>query len=170
MRMPHRLWHSARSAWQKLWRKAPPKCGVRDCANRGSVWSRLRRRRAHILLHGVQYCVPECLEQALHAALLTAQATAPKKGGAHRIPLGLQLLSRKQVTESQLRQALAEQRAAGRGRIGDWLLEMGFVEGAPVHLVHEGFFGRDPIAVRLADRTVALRRREARAVMVRATP
>jgi ferrous iron transport protein A len=50
------------------------------------------------------------------------------------------------------------------------LLEMGFVEGAPVRLVHEGFFGRDPIAVRLADRTVALRRREARAVMVRATP
>jgi ferrous iron transport protein A len=48
------------------------------------------------------------------------------------------------------------------------LLEMGFVEGAPVHLVHEGIFGRDPIAVRLADRTVALRRREARAVMVRA--
>jgi ferrous iron transport protein A len=47
------------------------------------------------------------------------------------------------------------------------LLEMGFVEGAPVHLVHEGVFGRDPIAVRLADRTVALRRREARAVMVR---
>ncbi|MEJ0065948.1 MAG: FeoA family protein [Caulobacteraceae bacterium] len=50
------------------------------------------------------------------------------------------------------------------------LLEMGFVEGAPVHLVHEGVFGRDPIAVRLADRTVALRRREARAVMVRAAP
>jgi ferrous iron transport protein A len=49
------------------------------------------------------------------------------------------------------------------------LLEMGFVEGAPVRLVHEGLLGRDPIAVKLADRTVALRRREARAVMVRAT-
>jgi len=48
------------------------------------------------------------------------------------------------------------------------LLEMGFIEGAPVRLVHEGLFGRDPIAVKLADRTVALRRREARAVMVRA--
>jgi ferrous iron transport protein A len=50
------------------------------------------------------------------------------------------------------------------------LLEMGFVEGAPVHLVHEGVFGRDPIAVRLSDRTVALRRREAAAVMVRPAP
>jgi len=48
------------------------------------------------------------------------------------------------------------------------LLEMGFVEDAPVEIVHEGLFGRDPIAVKLADRTVALRRREARSVMVRA--
>jgi ferrous iron transport protein A len=50
------------------------------------------------------------------------------------------------------------------------LLEMGLVEGAPVEIVHEGFFGRDPIAIRLADRTVALRRREARSVMVRVNP
>jgi ferrous iron transport protein A len=47
------------------------------------------------------------------------------------------------------------------------LLEMGLIEGAPIEIVHEGLFGRDPIAVKLADRTVALRRREARAVMVR---
>jgi len=47
------------------------------------------------------------------------------------------------------------------------LIEMGFVEGAPVAIVQEGLFGRDPIAVKLADRTVALRRREARAVLVR---
>ncbi len=50
------------------------------------------------------------------------------------------------------------------------LLEMGLVEGAPIEIVHEGLFGRDPIAVKLADRTVALRRREARAVMVRPHP
>ncbi len=48
------------------------------------------------------------------------------------------------------------------------LIEMGLVEGAPVEIVHEGLFGRDPIAVRLTDRVVALRRREARAVLVRA--
>ena len=47
------------------------------------------------------------------------------------------------------------------------LLEMGFVEGAPVAIVQEGLFGHDPIAVRIDDRTVALRRREARLVMVR---
>ncbi len=46
------------------------------------------------------------------------------------------------------------------------LLEMGFVEGARVEILHEGLIGRDPIAVRLDDMRVALRRREARCVMV----
>ena len=48
------------------------------------------------------------------------------------------------------------------------LLELGFVEGAEVELLHEGLFGRDPIAVRVAHTTIALRRREAMAVLVRA--
>lgn len=47
------------------------------------------------------------------------------------------------------------------------LLEMGFVEGAHVEVLHEGLFGRDPIAVRLDDTRVALRRREASAVTVK---
>src|SRR5262249_22183592 len=46
------------------------------------------------------------------------------------------------------------------------LLELGFVEGAAVELLHEGLFGGDPIAVRVADTTIALRRREAMAVLV----
>ena len=49
------------------------------------------------------------------------------------------------------------------------LLEMGFVEGADVRILHEGLFGGDPIAVRIGDFTVALRRREADSVMVRVT-
>ena len=46
------------------------------------------------------------------------------------------------------------------------LLEMGFVEGAQVEILHEGMFGKDPIAVRLDNATVAIRRREAMAIMV----
>jgi ferrous iron transport protein A len=46
------------------------------------------------------------------------------------------------------------------------LLEMGFVEGARVELLQEGPFGRDPIAVRVDDLTVALRRRDADVVLV----
>jgi hypothetical protein len=37
------------------------------------------------------------------------------------------LLSRQQLTVEQLRTALAAQKRAGRGRIGDWLLTLGFV-------------------------------------------
>lgn len=47
------------------------------------------------------------------------------------------------------------------------LLEMGFVEGALIEVLHEGLFGRDPIAVRVDDTRVALRRREAGAVSVK---
>jgi ferrous iron transport protein A len=47
------------------------------------------------------------------------------------------------------------------------LLEMGFVEGAKVEILHEGPFGRDPLAVRVDDLTVALRRREADVVLDR---
>ncbi len=46
------------------------------------------------------------------------------------------------------------------------LLEMGFVEGARVEILHEGFIGRDPICVRLDDMRVAVRRRDARGVLV----
>ncbi len=50
------------------------------------------------------------------------------------------------------------------------LIELGFVEGADVELLHQGLFGGDPIAVRVADTTIALRRREAMAILVTATP
>jgi ferrous iron transport protein A len=47
------------------------------------------------------------------------------------------------------------------------LLEMGLVEGACVEVLHHGFFGRDPLAVRINQTmTVALRRCEANAVLV----
>ncbi|MES2342838.1 MAG: FeoA family protein [Pseudomonadota bacterium] len=46
------------------------------------------------------------------------------------------------------------------------LLEFGFVEGARIEVIHEGAIGHDPIAVRLDDMRVALRRRDAGEVVV----
>jgi ferrous iron transport protein A len=46
------------------------------------------------------------------------------------------------------------------------LIELGFVEGAKVEILHEGILGRDPIAVRVENVTIAVRRREAMAVIV----
>lgn len=47
------------------------------------------------------------------------------------------------------------------------LLEFGFVEGARVEILHQGLIGADPIAVKLDDMRVALRRRDAADVWVR---
>lgn len=46
------------------------------------------------------------------------------------------------------------------------LVEMGFTEGARVEILHEGAISRDPIAVRIDNVTMALRRREALAIVV----
>ena len=46
------------------------------------------------------------------------------------------------------------------------LIELGFVEGARVEVLHEGVIGRDPIAVRVENVTIAVRRREAMAIIV----
>jgi ferrous iron transport protein A len=46
------------------------------------------------------------------------------------------------------------------------LIELGFVEGARVEVLHEGIVGRDPIAVRVENITIAVRRREAMAIIV----
>jgi ferrous iron transport protein A len=48
------------------------------------------------------------------------------------------------------------------------LLEMGFVEGARIEVLHDGPINRDPIAVRVDDITVALRRRDAGVILVEA--
>ena len=52
------------------------------------------------------------------------------------------------------------------GEIESRLIELGFVEGAEVVILHEGPIGRDPIAVRVNGTTIALRRREAMAIVV----
>jgi ferrous iron transport protein A len=50
------------------------------------------------------------------------------------------------------------------------LLEFGFVEGAQIEVLHEGAIRHDPIAVRIDDMRVALRRRDAEDVWVRFSP
>lgn len=47
------------------------------------------------------------------------------------------------------------------------LREMGFAEGLEVELLHESVFGKDPIAVRIGQMTIAMRRREANLIQVR---
>ena len=68
---------------------------------------------------------------------------------------------------AQVGAAEAHKGALSAAELERRLLEIGFVEGAEVEILHEGAFGRDPIVVRVDDTRVALRRREANAVLVR---
>lgn len=74
-------------------------------------------------------------------------------------------------------QPLGQMRPGGMGRIlavsgsdrdiERGLLEMGFVEGARIEVLHHGWLRRDPLAVRINQTmTVALRRCEANDVLV----
>ena len=59
--------------------------------------------------------------------------------------------------------------AGGEGAgatIGRRLIEIGFVPGEAVQVIEEVWPGGDPMAVRVGSSVFALRRREARAVMV----
>jgi ferrous iron transport protein A len=64
----------------------------------------------------------------------------------------------------------AESRPGGHGvgvvELQRRLLEFGFVEGARIEVLHEGAIRHDPIAVRLDDMRVALRRRDAEDVYI----
>jgi ferrous iron transport protein A len=53
--------------------------------------------------------------------------------------------------------------------IGRRLIEIGFVPGELVQVIEEVWPGGDPMAVRVGSTVFALRRREARAVLVRVT-
>jgi hypothetical protein len=92
-----------------------------------SLWGRLRGKTGGVVIQGLRYCRDECLERALTDAVRRIRQASPRAPAPHRIPLGLLLLSRQQITVEQLRAALAAQQAAAYGRIGEWLVNLGFV-------------------------------------------
>lgn len=89
--------------------------------------------------------------------------------GVKALPLGLASVGfTGKVERIEVREA-----PPGRGaclsadEIESRLIELGFVEGAQVRVLHQGLFGRDPIAVKVNGTTVALRRREAMSILAR---
>ena len=100
--------------------------------------------------------------------LKRAQGPAPEPQASASVPLGRGARG--------LRGVVAAVGAPGdsplgadRAELERRLLEIGFVEGAAVEILHEGPFGGDPIVVKLDDMRVALRRREADDVLVTVT-
>jgi hypothetical protein len=79
-----------------------------------------------ILLNELWFCSPTCCRSNLRALVATLNP-APRAPYRHRIPLGLLLLSRREVTSEQLQQALARQQANSATSIGECLQQLGVV-------------------------------------------
>ena len=104
------------------WHALVPKCSSQTCRYRRTRWRTLLRRHQGVRCGENWYCCPECLEQFLASRLhsMLAGELPRSYAPAHRIPIGLILLSRGQIEHDTLQQALAAQRSDG-GRIGDCL-------------------------------------------------
>ncbi len=103
-------------------REQLPQCPNPACDGGGT---KLWWRRQAFAFEGAWPCGRNCLRAVVAAAIrrevgdgLAGNPAGPHR---HRVPLGLVLLAQGWVTHPQLQKALAAQRQAGHGRIGDWL-------------------------------------------------
>jgi len=120
-------WGARLSGLRSRWQRAHPHCKSHGC----NLAQRMRRRigwwHGKIELRGSSYCAPRCFENAARQCFSDACTSVVATSAAqHRIPLGLLMVSRGQITYPQLQVALEAQRAGGHRRLGELLEELGF--------------------------------------------
>jgi hypothetical protein len=104
-----------------------PRAGRLDvCAGPGcrTGWLRLWRGRSAPIFEDGWTCSPECTLQQMRAAVareIDGRASA-RPAHRHRVPIGLLMMEQGWITSEQLRRAMEAQKAAGNGRLGDWLV------------------------------------------------
>lgn len=113
--------------WRDLCRRLSPPGKRRQCVHLRGAWWRLRSAPHGVWFENSRYCLDGCLEDTLVQTLHRTPSLSPREAPVHRLPLGLLLLSRQQLTREQLHAALDAQRSAGHGRLGEWLQALGFV-------------------------------------------
>src|SRR5579883_2214366 len=110
-----------RQTWDRARRRVlPPRCSHGACRSRrlANLWT----AKSPLWFRGSWFCSPSCAEPAIHRYLAQlAWAPLPPALPPHRVPLGLLLLSRGDVSESQLQLALDAQRQNQARKIGEWL-------------------------------------------------
>jgi hypothetical protein len=101
-----------------------PVCAAPGCNALGRFWKRTGRP----ILDGRWACGRACLSKLVEAAVWRELGDSAAEGvevtHRHRVPLGLVLLAQGSITQQQLQQALAAQEREGRGRIGEWLVQL----------------------------------------------
>jgi hypothetical protein len=116
---------AAARAWARRMANARglfPRCSAAQCPEASKLWPSVRRRASGRELGGRWYCGEECLAGAVQHRVERLLAEAkPAKPRTYRVPIGLLLVSRRMISDVQLKEALRKQREAGRGRLGEWL-------------------------------------------------
>jgi hypothetical protein len=96
------------------------------CANPTcrSGWLHLWRSHTTPVFEGGWTCSPECTLTRIGAAVARELdgRGAVRETHRHRIPIGLLMLQTGWITQAQLRRAVEAQKAAGTGRLGQWLM------------------------------------------------
>jgi hypothetical protein len=96
------------------------------CANPActSGWLKLWRSRSGPVFEGGWTCSPACTGARVATAVSREMEArgVTEESHRHRIPLGLAMLEQGWITGAQLRGALEAQKAAGGGRLGQWLV------------------------------------------------
>jgi len=101
-----------------------PQCAFDGCT---AGWAKIWRRRGRPAFEGGWGCSKACIRALVEANVKRemegADGAEVAEDHQHRVPLGLVLLAQGLVTHAQLQRALEAQKAAGHGRIGEWLVE-----------------------------------------------
>ena len=101
-------------------------CGAPGCCGR-RLWGGISDGTSSAQLHGRRYCFPRCFERELMRRFTELRVPANRRSRPpHRVPLGLLMLSRGELSHEQLRRALEAQRQSGSGRIGEWIQKLGY--------------------------------------------
>ena len=101
---------------------------LRVCSNPACGRGRLRfwRTQETPVFQGGWCCSKECtLARARLAVSREMEGWGVANNRFHRLPLGLAMLEAGWITQADLRAALTAQRAAGGGRLGQWLVRQG---------------------------------------------
>jgi len=103
-------------------------CSAPDCDGQRRLWGRISKGAGSARVHGRRFCFPLCFEQELHRRFEIRAPTSRRSRPPHRVPLGLLMLSRGELSHEQLRRALEAQRQSGSGRIGEWIKKLEYAQ------------------------------------------
>ena len=110
-----------------------PVCAFHDCDRRPPLWNGVLGKMQGVTTNNGWYCSPECFERSLTDILngyLRREHTA-EPAALHRMPLGLLLLERGEITRQQLEESLLLHKASGM-RMGDCIRR---ITGAPESMI-----------------------------------